>query len=604
MSTVSRVWSAQFALGCLLLGVASASAQPTLSELVDRANKEGVVEVVPVEEGPSDDLGRGTPRGSMEGFIRAIRDRDYKRASEHLDLRRVKNADRAGEQLARHLALVLDQTLWIDFDSLSAKPDGRREDGLPTSRDRVGKIETPDGEFVDVLLQRVNRGDGVRIWKVSSETVRSIPGLYEQFGYGPLGEVLPTVFFELELLGVQLWQGIALLALVLVSYGLGWLFRFVLVGTLGAVGGRYGKRFGKFLGGPLHMAVAASLFSASTSVLRLSLATRGFLSGLESALLIVAFTWVLFRTVDLVVRNWTERMRRRQRIEALPLIPPAGRSVKLVLVVVALVAMIDSFGFNVTAVIAGLGVGGIAIALAAQKSVENLFGGISLYADQPVRVGEVCRFGGQIGTVEEIGLRSTKIRTLERSVLTVPNAEFAHLQLDNLTRRDKYRYNPTLGLRYETSPDQLRYILVEVRKTLYAHPLIDPDPARIRFKSFGAYSLDLEVFAYVLVETYDDFLEVAEDLNLRIMDIVQRAGSSFAFPSQTTYVENGVGLDRGVGAAAEQQVREWRDAEDLAVPRFAPAEIHRLKGTLDFPPEGSVMARKHLEQQHKPGKEF
>ena len=602
MSLSRWSWKQIVVVGCLVVVPELSFGQPTVSELVDRATKTDAAEP-PVDQGPSDDFDRGTPRGTIEGFIRAVRDRDYKRAAEYLDLSRVKDAEAVAEQLARHLWLVLDQTLWIDFDTVSPKPEGRGEDGLPGSRDRVGKIETPDGQVVDVLLQRLNRGDGIRIWKISSTTVRSIPMLYEHFGYGPLGEVLPSVFFELELLGVQLWQGVALLVLVLVSYGVGWVFRFILVGTLALVGGRYGKRFGKFLGGPLHMAVAASLFSASTSFLRLSLATRGFLGGLESALLIVAFTWVLFRTVDLIVRNSTERMRRRQKTDALPLLPPAGRSVKLVLVLAAMVAIVDSFGFNVTAVVAGLGVGGIAIALAAQKSVENLFGGISLYADQPVRVGEVCRFGDQIGTIEEIGLRSTRIRTRERTLLTVPNAEFAHLQLDNFTRRDKYWYNPTLGLRYETSPDQMRYVLVEVRKTLYAHPLIDPDPARIRFTSFGAYSLDLEVFAYVNVATYDDFLEVAEDLNLRIMEIVQRAGSSFAFPSQTTYVEKGEGLDREAGVAAERQVREWRDDEDLAIPRFAPAEIHRLRGTLDYPPEGSVMARKNLEQ-HKQGKEF
>ncbi len=129
---------------------------------------------------------------------------------------------------------------------------------------------------------------------------------------------------------------------------------------------------------------------------------------------------------------------------------------------------------------AGLGVGGIAIALAAQKTIENLFGGITLYGDSPVRVGDFCRFGDKVGTVEEIGIRSTRVRTLDRTVVTIPNADFSNLQLENFAKRDRMRLFAMIGVRYETTPDQLRYILVEVRKLLYAHERVTADPARIR----------------------------------------------------------------------------------------------------------------------------
>lgn len=149
------------------------------------------------------------------------------------------------------------------------------------------------------------------------------------------------------------------------------------------------------------------------------------------------------------------------------------------------------------AAVAGLGVGGLAIALAVRPTLENIIGGLTLFADQPVRVGDFCAYGDKIGTVEEIGLRSTRIRSLERTIVTIPNAEFSRMQLINYTRRDMMLYKFILDLRYETTPDQLRYVLAKIREMLLGHPKVTPDPARIRFLEFGAYSLNLEVFAYV-----------------------------------------------------------------------------------------------------------
>ena len=209
---------------------------------------------------------------------------------------------------------------------------------------------------------------------------------------------------------------------------------------------------------------------------------------------------------------------------------------------------------------------------------------------RPVRVGDFCRFGDKIGTVEEIGLRATKVRTLDHTLVSIPNGEFSNMHLDNFSKREKIWYHPRISLRYETTPDQIRYILVEIRKMLYAHPKVDPDPARIRFEKFGTYSLDLNVFAYVDVTDFGEFLEVAEDLNLRIMDIVAQAGSRFAFPSQTTYLERRKGLDDTLARAAEAQVKEWREQRALYLPSFPQEEITQLAGSLDYPPTGSPSA--------------
>ena len=185
-------------------------------------------------------------------------------------------------------------------------------------------------------------------------------------------------------------------------------------------------------------------------------------------------------------------------------------------------------------------------------------------------------------------MRSTRVRTLDRTVVTIPNAEFSNFQIENLARRDCIWYHPTIRLRYETTPDQIRYILVEIHRMLYAHPKVDSASARIRFTGFGNSSLDLEVFSYVTVTDYGEYLEVAEDLNLRIMDIVAASGSRVALPGQTTYLEEGRGLDLDRSQAVEAQVKEWRERHELWLPRFPHDKIAEIDNTLEYPAAGSA----------------
>jgi len=201
--------------------------------------------------------------------------------------------------------------------------------------------------------------------------------------------------------------------------------------------------------------------------------------------------------------------------------------------------------------------------LAAQKTVENLIGGVALVTDQPVRVGDFCRFGDRAGTVETIGFRSTRVRTLERTVVTIPNAEFAGLQLENFGKRDQILFRTTLGLRYETTPDQIRHILVEVERMLSIHPKVAPDSLWVRFVGFGAYSLNLQIFAYIRTREYGEFLIAREEILLRLMDIVHTSGSDFAFPSQTMYLGGEVPLDAEKARAAEAQVQTWLESGKL-----------------------------------------
>jgi MscS family membrane protein len=576
----------------LLLGLALCTAwgQPHHQEAVGvqghepRGQPQAVAPDIPV-----DDLDRGTPRRAVEGFLQMARAHNYRRAAEYLDLRRFppSAAEVLGPTLARHLKIILDQKLRIDVESVSDSPDGHLEDGLPPDIEQLGRIETPD-KPVHIRLQRMPQEDGVSLWKLSAASVAAIPNLYARFGYGLRGEVLPSVFLETEFLDSQLWQWLALPILVGLGYGLGLLLTTLGLRLLRRWRSETASVLSTFVARPVQLLTVVLFLSLARRPLELSLTVSRVLDVLEQILLIIAITWTTLRVVEFFEAIARSQALRRDKTILLPLLPVLRKTLKIFVATFASVAVLHSFGVNVITVLAGLGVGGIAMALAAQKTLENFIGGITLYADQPVRVGEFCRFGGTVGTVEEVGLRSTRVRTLDRTVVTIPNAEFSNLQIENFARRDRIWYHPTIRLRYETTPDQIRYILVEVHRVLYAHPKVDSASARIRFVGFGSSSLDLEVFSYVTVMDYGEYLEVAEDLNLRIMDVVAAAGSSLALPAQTTYLEAGRGLDPNRAQAVEAQVQEWRERGELWLPRLPREKIAELDNTLQYPAHGAA----------------
>ena len=248
----------------------------------------------------------------------------------------------------------------------------------------------------------------------------------------------------------------------------------------------------------------------------------------------------------------------------------------------------DRLGVPVYGIVAGLGVGGLAIALAAQPTIENLIGGLNLFADRPIRVGDVCKYGDELGTVEAIGIRSTRIRGFDRTLTTIPNAALAKMPIVNYTRRDQIQIQTVLRLRYKTTPEQLRYVLVRIRELLLGHPRINPDTVSVRFVGFGESSLDIDLHACVTTRDWGPFLGVREDILLRVMDIVEEGGAAFAFPSRTLYRARDHGPDEDRARAAEAAVRAWRDEGSLPFPDFSPEQARHLRGTVAFPPPGSA----------------
>jgi MscS family membrane protein len=267
-----------------------------------------------------------------------------------------------------------------------------------------------------------------------------------------------------------------------------------------------------------------------------------------------------------------------------------ARSIGTLTSIVIIGNALQSLGLPLYSVVAGLGIGGLAVALAIRPTLENLIGGIMLYLDQPVRIGDLCSFGDQTGTVESIGLRTSKIRALDRTLISIPNSALADMQLINWAKCDRMLITATIGLRYETEDDQMRYVLAKFREMLHAHPKIDSDSVRVRFADFGESSLDISVRIYALTRDLNEYHAIREDVLLRMSDIVKNSGSGFAFPSRTLYMGHDDGLDTDRGKKAVKEVESWRRTGKLPFPRLAPDRIEQLRETLDYPPRGSFEA--------------
>ena len=275
----------------------------------------------------------------------------------------------------------------------------------------------------------------------------------------------------------------------------------------------------------------------------------------------------------------------------------AARVVGGVAVIAIIFYVSSQLGAPLYGIVAGLGVGGIAIALAAQNSIEHFIGSLNLFADRPVRVGDLCRYGEdptpdwqRIGFVESIGLRSTRIRGIDNTVTTIPNGDFSKMHLVNYSLRSRMLLLTVLGLRYETTDDQLRFVLASLRTMLLGHPRVVDDEPKVRFAGFGDYALSVEIRANINTTDPNEFRAIREDIYLRMMKIVKDAGTGFAFPSRTVYHTRDDGLDAERQQEAEAQVRAWCSAQELPFPTFTADYRKKIRNTLDYPPEGSPEA--------------
>jgi MscS family membrane protein len=487
---------------------------------------------------PRDVLGRSTPRGTVLGFVNAGRKGDNELARQYLN---TELNGGAAHDLAHQLFVVLDVRLSARLAQLSDTPEGSRANPLAPDEEIVGTIAGGAGE-VAIVVERVRRGEAEPIWLISRKTLDAIPDLYEQVARTRAEAVLPRLLFDRKVAGVRLFDWLAvLLGLPLLYFATALLNR-ALTPLVRLV---WRRAFGESnwvgrnaLPAPARLLILALVSRWLVLNLPVSLLLREFLSSIAILLTIVAVAWLLMLLNGEVEAHALRRLP-HSNAAAVSLLRVGRRVVDLLVIIAALLVMLRRFGIDATPALAGLGVGGIAVALAAQKTLENVIAGASLIFDQAVRVGDFLKMGEIVGTVDHIGLRSTRIRTLDRTIVSVPNSQIANTSLETISARDKFWFHPVVGLRYETTPDQLRAVVNGIHQRLCEHPSIVRESVRVRFLRLGAFSLDVDVFAYLNARDWAHFLEIQEQLLFSVTEIVSRAGTSIAFPSQTMYVANG-----------------------------------------------------------------
>jgi MscS family membrane protein len=453
------------------------------------------------------------------------------------------------DEFSARRALVLKEVLdRVQLPAMKDMPDSTAVRELDLKRWTV--------PYTEITLVRIAEGDRQGQWVFSADTVERVEEFYTRVQHLPyqpgrkgghieelqaasravlLTKLIHTMppWMSTQVAGMMVWQwfGLVLLVVLLVMglFGVAWIARRISKSQLLWRGAGRGL---------IPLALLAVPFVGRAMFDRLFT-----LPGVPALMVRLAFSiigsfglaWltalVIIRLGDLTVRFWFRDARPLKK----QLVLVIFRIATIIVVTVIAVLAMQRLGVPVAGLVAGVGVGGLAIALAAQSTLENFIGGIILYADQPVKVGDVCRFGNLRGTVEDVGLRSVKIRTLDRTIVTVPNADFAKLQLENLSDRDRVLLRENLNLRYETTREQLQEVLTKLESMLREHPRIADDPLRVRFNGFGEYFLEIELFAYALTTAWPEFLEIRQDVLMTVMEIIESSGTRLALPTEVRY---------------------------------------------------------------------
>ena len=481
-----------------------------------------------------DEFKRDTPRGATKGFLDAAKQRDYKKAAKFLNLEHLPYYmdNETPSELARQLKVVFNQKLWIDINNISDRVEGSKDDNLPENQELIGVIRADHAAY-DIILQKTLINN-LPVWRISPKTVSNIPTMYEQFGHGVLGKFMPPILLEITIFKVTVGEWISLIVIVGLTFIVTIIITQLLIFILKRFKSKKILHFFNALLWPIRWLFVFIISRHLFEIFVYSVAVKTFMK--STTLIIIISAWFLFNLIDYLFDIWSANKRHKGKRDIIVFYSLFKKGLKLLILFIGITIWLDNLGFKVTTIIAGLGVGGIAVALAAQKTIEDILGAMTLLAARPVEVGDFVKFGDSIGTIEDISLRLTKVRTLDRTLVNIPNSKFVSLELENISKRDKIRFHPKIHLCYETTPDKLHCILKEISKLLSLHPKVLED-SRVRFTEFGTYSLECDILAYIDTTEYSEYLKIAEELNFSIMNIVKKAGAQLAIPSQNIYTQ-------------------------------------------------------------------
>jgi MscS family membrane protein len=503
---------------------------------------------------PLDPLGRQTPRSSLINFMKYETSGDYATAARFLQI----PPGESLEQLTKEFRMLYPN-FQGSINLLSDDPNGTVDTGLPPGQVRAGVL-TVVGAKADVILVRVDDPVAGKIWLISQGTLASIPRLYAQ-----LESEKPTETSRIRvalltgpvILGMSSTQWLCWLLSIPLAWLLAWLATFLLSAPRRAWCKLRKLPFHSVwdtpLGMPLRCMIAILLHGLFVYLLQPPLLYRVYYVRFLAAILAACFGWLASRLSDQGFNRALNQTRIHRR---------GGESILILMqrmnhvgiLIIALLVALAFLGLNVTTALAGLGIGGLAVALAAQKTLENLIGGISLLLDRAVQVGDFCKIGDRVGTVADIGLRSLKLRTLDQNLLVVPNGLLAQMQFENMKERPKLLLQQNFSLRIETQVEQLRFVLGGVQRMLDEDPAIESGSSRLRVTNFAGAAFELELFAFAKTGDFREFTGIRQEILLKIAGIVEAAGTRFAAPTRLTYQSKDPGIDTDKANGIVRQV--------------------------------------------------
>jgi len=503
---------------------------------------------------PPDALGRDNPRGCILGFIKAAQDERYNVAEEYFEhpARQRREPEEEQKELVNQLLAILNQKFAGALDVVSRDPLGRLDDGLPPDQEQITSVFGGAQAFPIMLVRREDE-QGRKIWLFSRETLDQVPEYYDSLQFPEFEKKIPKTLVTHRLLSMPFWQWIAILLFIPVALALG-----RAVTLLIELGVKYWRKarhkpplpaaaFKSI--GPGTLAFAALFHFYFVGYIGTSLLYRLYYRRVLVVFLSIAFYWILIRITRFLSERIGANLASRGRAAQRSIVSLVRRFVEVVIFV-----FVTLLVFDVTTALAGVGIGTLALGLGAQKTFENVFGGVSVLFDKVILVGDVCKVNNQTGVVEDIGLRSTRLRTGERTLLSIPNGIMASVTVENLRFRDKFLCQQTIRLRYDLAPDHVRNILEEIRRLLLDDPKVEDSSARVRLVRFSEYALEIELYCYILETDYVAYLASQEDLLLQVMAALEKSGAVLALPTQTTLVTQDSWFDPKKGKEVTEQI--------------------------------------------------
>jgi MscS family membrane protein len=499
-------------------------------ELIESAKKSEQLVEQKSSTDPNSLEGQGTPLATLIGLRDAMRAKDYAAAGEYLDRRYIdeKVGDFSDETLIKAITYVWNRQNITDVTSVSDRPEGDLTDGLPEYRDQIGSVRLRDEE-VPIYLQRIPDGRGGRIWKLSNATVARVPEMWDELGYSDAAISVSRLLPEFRFLGMENWQIVGFIVFFMVAWPLASLVSYVLMRGALLIPNRFPLGIKHFFRRPMRFFIFIFIARLMIDELGLSLTSRILLD--SSGVDYIAFTVIIMGLLSLLRDYQIRKMQHAGNAHYVALLKPFTTIVKVFVVTIIALFWAKQAGYDMSTILAGLGVGSLAVALAAQKTLENVIGAITLYTARPVSAGDFCRFGNVKGTVEEIGLRSTIIRTMDRSMLVIPNSMFSSVEIENFSQRDRIRFFRRYQMQIPQS-GQMRHILEQIRQLAANSPHVIDETISIRFETITDANAILRIDLGVDTTDFQKFLAVVEELNLGILDIADQAGTRFTGPAR------------------------------------------------------------------------